>query len=93
MAVVLPSGGFLLGKVLFFLSIPSFWLDDVIMTSLAVLTDAVLTSLELLAIVVGVAFIGLGGVKLVFSTVSRNLTIFLVLPNPTPYSESESLSS
>jgi hypothetical protein len=28
--------------------------------------DAVLMSLELLAIVVGVAFIGLGGVKLVF---------------------------
>jgi hypothetical protein len=83
----------LLGKVLFFLSIPSFWLDDVIMTSLALLTDAVLTSLELLVIVVGVAFIRLGGVKLVFSTVSLNLTIFLVLPNPTPYSESELLSS
>jgi hypothetical protein len=69
MAVILPSGGSLLGKVLFFFSIPSFWLDDVIMTSLALLTDAVLTSLELLAIVVGVALIGLGGVKLVFSTV------------------------
>jgi hypothetical protein len=50
-------------------------------------------SLESLAIVVGVAFIGLGGVKLVFSMVSPNLTNFLVLPNPTPYSESESLSS
>jgi hypothetical protein len=82
----------LLGKVIFFLSIPSFWLDGVIMTSLALLTDAVLTSLELLAIVVGVAFIGLGGVKLVFLTVSLNLTYFLVLPNPTPYSESELLS-
>jgi hypothetical protein len=63
------------------------------MTSLAWLTDAVLTSLELLAIVVGVAFIGLGGVKLVFSMVSLNLTIFLVLPNPTPNSELELLSS
>ncbi len=86
MAVVLPSGGSLLGKVLFFLSIPSFWLDDVIMTSLALLTDAVLTSLELLVIVVGVAFIGLGRVKLVCTMVSLNLTIFLVPPNPTPYS-------
>jgi hypothetical protein len=47
MAVVLPSDGSLLGKVLFFLSIPSFWLDDIIMTSLALLTDAVLTSLEI----------------------------------------------
>jgi hypothetical protein len=93
MVVVLPSGGSLLGKVLFFLSIPSCWLDDVIMMSLALLTDVVLTSLESLAKVVGVAFIGLGGVKLVFSTVSLNLTIFLVLPDPTPYSESESLSS
>jgi hypothetical protein len=82
----------LFGKVLFFLSIPSFWLDDLIMTSPALLTDAVLTSLELLVIVVGVAFIGLGGVKLVFSTVSLNLTIFLVLPSPTPYSELDVLS-
>jgi hypothetical protein len=93
MAVVLPSGGSLLGKVFVFLSIPSFWLDDVIMTSLALLTDAVLTSLELLAIVVGVAFIGLGGVKLVCTMVYLNFTIFLVLPGPTPYSESELLSS
>jgi hypothetical protein len=63
------------------------------MTSLASLTDVVLASLELLAIVVGVAFIGLGGVSLVCSTVSLNLTNFLVLPNPTPYSELELLSS
>ncbi len=40
------------------------------MMSLASLTDAVLTSLESLAMVVGVAFIGLGGVKLVFSMVA-----------------------
>jgi hypothetical protein len=92
MVVVLPSGGSLLGKVLYFLSIPFLWLDDVIMTSPALLTDAVLTSLELLLIVVEVASIGLGGVKLVFSMVSLNLTIFLVLPDPTPYSKSESLS-
>jgi hypothetical protein len=78
----------LLGKVFFFFSIHSFWLDDIIMTSLASLTDAVLKSLELLAIVVGVAFIGLGGVNLVCTTVSLNFTIFLVLPDPTPYSES-----
>jgi hypothetical protein len=62
MAVVLPSGGSLLGVIQFFLSSLPFWLDDVIMTSLALLTDAVLTSFELLAILVGVAFIGLGGV-------------------------------
>jgi hypothetical protein len=80
MAVVLPSDG------------SSFWLDDIIMMSLALLTDAVLMSLESLAIVVGVAFIGLGGVKLVCTTVSLNLTIFFVLPNPTPYSELELLS-
>jgi hypothetical protein len=52
----------LLGVVLFFLSSLPFWLDDVIMTSLLLLTDAVLTSSELLAILVGVALIGLGGV-------------------------------
>ncbi len=92
MVVVLPSGGSLLGKVFFFLSIPSFWFDDIIMTSLALLIDAVLMSLELLAIVVGVAFIGLGGVKLVCTMVSLNLTIFLALPDQTPYSESELLS-
>jgi hypothetical protein len=63
------------------------------MTPPASLTDAVLTSLELLAIAMGVAFIGLGGVKLVFLTVSPNFTFFLVLPDPTPYSELESLSS
>jgi hypothetical protein len=91
-AVVLPSGGSLLGRIVFFLSIPSFWLDDVIMTSLALLTDVVPASLELQAIVVGVAFIGLGGVKLVCSTVSLYLTNFLVLTNRTPYSELELLS-
>jgi hypothetical protein len=93
MAVVLPSGGSFLGRILFFLSILSFWLDDVIMMSPALLTDVVLTSLELLAIVVGVAFIGLGGVKLICTMVSLILAIFLVLPIPTPYLESESLSS
>ncbi len=75
-----------------FLKYSLFWLADVIMTSPALLTDAVLTSLELLAIVVGVALIRLGGVKLVCTIVSSNFTNFLVLPDPTPYSESESLS-
>jgi hypothetical protein len=56
----LPSGGSLLGRSLLVLSNSSFWLGDVIMMSPALLTDAVLTSLELLAKVVGVAFIGLG---------------------------------
>ncbi len=62
MVVVLPSGGSLLGRKLFFLSILPFWLDGVIMMSPALLTDAVLTSLGSLAIVVGVALIGLGEV-------------------------------
>jgi hypothetical protein len=92
MAVVLPSGGSLLGRILFFLSIFSFLLEDVITTSPDLLTDAVLTSLGLLAIVVGVALSKLGGVYLVFVTVSPILTIFLVLPDPTLYLESESLS-
>jgi hypothetical protein len=91
-AVVLPSGGSLLSGVLFFLSIPFVLSDDIIMTSPALLTDEVLTSIELLAIVVRVALIGLGGVKLVCTTVFLNLITFLVLPDPTPYSELESLS-
>jgi hypothetical protein len=62
MAVVLPSVGSLLGVILFFLSSLPFLLDDVIMMSSALLTDAMLTSFGLLAILVGVAFIGLGGV-------------------------------
>ncbi len=63
------------------------------MTSPALLIDAVLTSLELLVILVGVALIGLGGVSVVIITVSPNFLNFLVLPDPTSYSESESLSS
>ncbi len=62
MAVVLPSGGSLLGVILFFLSSLPLWLDGVIMTSPALLTNALLTSSELLVILVGVALIGLEGV-------------------------------
>ena len=62
MAMVLPSGGSLLGRILLVLSNSSFYLGDVIVMTSALLTDAVLMSLKLLAIVVGVAFIGLGGV-------------------------------
>ncbi len=62
MAVVLPSGGSLLGVILFFLSNLPFRSDDVIMMSPALLTDTVLTSFELLVILVGVALIGPGGV-------------------------------
>ncbi len=41
----------------------------------------------------GVAFIGLGGVNLVFLRVSpKFMTTFPMLPNPIPYSELESLS-
>ncbi len=91
------SGGFALRWVFvkqgtFFVSIPFVLLDDVIMTSLASLADVVFVLLELLAIVVGVAFIRLGGVKLICTTVSLNLTNFLVLPKPTPYFELKSLS-
>jgi hypothetical protein len=93
MAVVLPSGESLLCRILLVLSNSSFWLGDIILPSSVLLTDAVLTSLELLAIVVGVAFIGLGGVKSNFLTICHNLANFLVLPNPTPYLELESLSS
>ena len=50
----------MLGRILLVLSTSSFWLDDVIMTSPALLPDAVLTSSEFLAIAVGVALIGLG---------------------------------
>jgi hypothetical protein len=62
MAVVLPSGGSLLGVIFFFLSNLPIWSDDVIMMSPALLTDAVLMSLGLLAITVGVALIGPGRV-------------------------------
>jgi hypothetical protein len=92
MVVVLPSGGSFLGRILLFLSIPSFWLDDVIMASLALLNDVVLASLESLVIVVGVALIRQGGVTLICAMVSLILTICLVLPNPTPYSQLELLS-
>ncbi len=60
MAVVVPSCGSLLGRILLVLSNFFFWLGDVIMTSPASLTDVVHTSL---AIVVGEALIGLGGVN------------------------------
>ena len=60
MAVVLPSGVSFLGVKFILLS--NLRSDDVIMTSPASIIDAVLTSFELLAILVGVAFIGLGGV-------------------------------
>ncbi len=93
MAVVLPSGGSLLGRILLVLNNSSFWQGDIIMMSPALLTNSMLTSLELLAIVGGVALIGLGGINFVVSMVSPNLTNFLVLPNPTPYLESELLSS
>jgi hypothetical protein len=53
----------------------------------------VLTSLESLVILVGVAFIRLGGVYFVFLTVSPSFITFRMLPDPTSYSELESLSS
>jgi hypothetical protein len=63
------------------------------MTSSALLTDVGHTSSGLLVTLVGVAFIGLVGVTFVFLMVSPKLIYtFLVLPNPTPYSELELLS-
>ncbi len=93
MAVVLPSGGSFLGRILLLLGNSWFWLDDIIMMPPTLLTDVVLTSSEILAIVVGVALIGLEGANIIFLMVSPKFnSTFLVLPNPTPYLESESLS-
>ncbi len=64
------------------------------MMSPALLNDAGHTSSCVLAIRVRVALIRLGGVNLVFLAVSLKFDpIFLVLPDPIPYSESELLSS
>ncbi len=91
--MVLTSGGFLLGGVLL-TCIPLFWLDEVSMTSSALVNGVGHTSSWLLAIRVGVALIGLWGVILVFLMVSpKFIAFFPILPDPTPYSESESLSS
>jgi hypothetical protein len=63
------------------------------MTTSALLNDVEHTSSELLAIRVGVDLIQLGGVNFIFLTVPpKFISTFLVLPNPTPYLESESLS-
>ncbi len=64
------------------------------MTSSALLNDVGRMSSWLLAISVGVALLGLGGVNLVFLMVSPKFNPdFLVLSNPISYSLSESLSS
>ncbi len=89
---LLSSESFL-GRILWLLCISLLCLDDVSMTSLALLTGVVLTSSRLLEILLGVALIGLGGVTFVFLMVSPKFnSTFLVLPNSTPYSESELLS-
>ncbi len=62
------------------------------MTSSTLLTDVAHVPLLLLATILGVAFIGLGGVILVFLMVSpKFITTFSMLLNPNPYSKSESL--
>jgi hypothetical protein len=92
-AVILPCCGSFLGGILWLLCISLGWLDDISMMSSALLNDIGHTSFGSLAIIVGVALIRLGGVNFVFLTVSPKLiSTFLVLPNPTPYSDSESLS-
>ncbi len=64
------------------------WFDDVIMTSPALLSDVEHTSSWLLAIRVGVALIGLGGVNLVILMVSpKVISTFPLLPNTIPYSK------
>jgi hypothetical protein len=64
------------------------------MASPALLNDVGLMSSWSLAIRVGVALIGLGGVNLVFLKVSpKFIAIFPMLSDPIPYSESELLSS
>jgi hypothetical protein len=62
------------------------------MTSSPLLTDVILKYFLLLVMSSGVAFIKLGGVNLVFLQVSpKFITTFPMLPDPIPYSESESL--
>jgi len=69
-----------------------FWVDDVIKTSSPSLTDVILKYFSLLVMKLGIALVRLGGVKLVFLQVSpKFVTIFPMLPDPIPYSESESL--
>jgi hypothetical protein len=64
------------------------------MTSPASLNDAGHKSSCVIAIREGMTLIGLGGVNLVFLTISPKFNpIFLVLPDPIPYSELELLSS
>ncbi len=63
------------------------------MMSSPLLTGVRLKPFLLLVMSSGVALIGLGGVNLVFLRVSpKVITIFLMLPKPIPYSESDSLS-
>ncbi len=67
------------------------------MTSSLLLTDVILKQSSLLVMSSGVALIGLEGVNLVFLRVSlqvspKFMTTFSMLPDPIPYSESESLS-
>ena len=92
-AVVLPSGGSPSTRVLWFALLLSFWVDDVIETSSQSLTDVILKYSSSLVMLSGVALIGLEGVNLVFLRVSpKFITTFSMLPDPIPYSESESLS-
>ena len=91
--MVLPSGGSPSTRVLWFALLLSFWVDDVIETSSQSLTDVILKYSSSLVMLSGVALIGLEGVNLVFLRVSpKFITTFSMLPDPIPYSESESLS-
>jgi hypothetical protein len=63
------------------------------MTSSPLLTDVILKYFLSLVMSLGVALTGLGGLNLVFLQISlKFITTFPMLPDPIPYSESESLS-
>ncbi len=82
----------LLTGVLKFALLLLFWVDDVVMMSSPLLTDVRLQPFLSLVTSLVVALIGLGGVNLVFLRVSpKFITTFPMLPDPIPYSKSESL--
>jgi hypothetical protein len=93
MAVVFPSGGLFFSGVLLLTFISFILVDDVMVMLSSLLNDVrQLSSLSLSAIV-RVALIGLGGVNFACLQVSlKFISTFPMLPDPIPYSESESVS-
>ena len=91
--MVFPSGGFCFKEVLLLTCISFILVDDATVTLSSLLNDIrQLSSLSLSAIV-RVALIGLGGVNFACLQVSlKFISTFPMLPDPIPYSESESVS-